>query len=151
AANAFQTKLQEIGSIGDLIHAKHLRDDLVAVAGVSAKARKYLTDSDIDTILAGIVDGIPPDQQTTFHQDIFLRYMLTKGASFDGEMRNVIGATAQRKIVRLLFAKFKQQRVSAEVFLSRSKRPVTIDDALTLMQDERTKVGQIAWKKRVLL
>ena len=151
AANAFWSELKKITNIKDLIHAKHLRDELIAVAGVSTKAKKYLKDGDIDAILAGIVAGIPPDQASSFHQDIFLRYMLTKGASFDGEMRNVIGASAQRKVARLLCGKFKQNEVEAQIYLAKRKKPVTIDQALKNMEDEKTKVSCIIWDKRVLL
>lgn len=151
AANAFLSELKKVQNIEDLIHAKHLRNDLIAVAGVSTKAKKYLSNKDIDTILAGIIAGIPPDQATSFHQDIFLRYMLTKGASFDGEMRNVIGASAQRKLVRLLCAKFKQTKVEAQIYFSKRKKSVTIDEALKFMEDEKTKISQMVWDKRVLL
>jgi hypothetical protein len=151
AANAFWSELKKIKKIDELIHAAHLRDDLIAVAGVSTKAKKYLTDKDIDTILAGIIAGVPPDRATSFHKDIFLRYMLTKGASFDGEMRNVIGASAQRKVVRLLCARFKQKKVDAQIYLAKRKKPLEIDQALKIMEDEKRKASYIVWNNRMLL
>jgi hypothetical protein len=151
AAKVFWDELQKVKSLQDLTKSAHLKEELISVAGVSAKARKYLTSADIETILSGIVAGIPADASTSFHQDIFMRYLLTKGASFDGEMRNVVGATAQRKVAKLLISKLSASNLRANIVFSGTKKGVDIAGATKAMEDESAKISLMEWKNRVLL
>ncbi len=151
AAKVFWNELQKVKNLQDLTKSEHLKEELISVAGVSAKAKRYLTSKDIETILGGIVAGIPADASTSFHQDIFMRYLLTKGASFDGEMRNVVGSTAQRKVARILLSKLSAEKIDARILFSGSKAFVNIDGAIEVMEDESAKVSQMYWPNRVLL
>ena len=53
---------------------------------MSDKARNYLTDEDIKRILSGIIEGESEDRRKDFRDELFYRYLLTKGDSFGGEM-----------------------------------------------------------------
>jgi hypothetical protein len=151
AAKVFWKELQKVKGIQDLIKSEHLKEELISVAGVSAKAKRYLTSKDVEKILSGIFAGIPDDASTSFHQDIFMRYLLTKGASFDGEMRNVVGATAQRRVAKILLSKLSAAKIDARILFSGSKDLVDIDGAIKVMKDESAKISQMSWPNRVLL
>jgi type II restriction enzyme len=144
----FWRELQNTGSISDVLQNSRLREGLISTAGVSAKARHYLTDDDIQRILTGIIAGIPADRVNEFRQELFYRYLLTKGASLDGEMRNYAGAQAARMfIVSLLDA--LQIGQDPLVWLKDVDGSKKLPEARSLAESH--KVQKIAWSKRILL
>ena len=95
AALQFWQELQGAGSVEDLAGNERIQDQLISTAGVSAKARGYLQPADIARILSAVMEGIPKDRKDQFREEVFYRYLLTKGASLDGEMRNYTGAAGR--------------------------------------------------------
>lgn len=144
----FWEELAKTATVGDVLNNPQLQEGLIATAGVSAKARNYLTDEDIKRILSGIIEGIPEDRRNAFREELFYRYLLTKGASLDGEMRNYGGARAVAGFVVALLDAL-QTNQDPVVWLKDVKGSVKLPDAKLLAESH--KVQKIAWPGRVLL
>lgn len=141
-------ELKRTATIFDVLDNPRLQEGLIATAGVSAKARNYLTGEDIRRILSGIIDGIPEDRRIVFREELFYRYLLTKGGTLDGEMRNYAGAHAARGfVVALLDALQTSQDPS--LWFKDLKDSIKLPEARLLA--ESRKVQKIAWHNRVLL
>ena len=144
----FWEELNNTATISDVLDNPRLREGLIATAGVSAKARNYLTDEDIKRILSGIIEGIPEDRKEAFREELFYRYLLTKGATLDGEMRNYAGAYAARGFVVSLLDVL-QTAHDPSVWLKDVNDSLRLPEAKVLAESH--KVQKISWRNRVLL
>jgi len=144
----FWEELTKTDTVSDVLKNPRLRGGLIATAGVSAKARNYLTDEEIERILLGIIEGIPDERRNAFREELFYRYLLTKGASLDGEMRNYGGARAARIFVVTLLEALQVSH-DPMVWLKDRNEPLKLPEAKLLAESH--KVQKIAWHNRVLL
>lgn len=143
--------LGQAASVEDLLSIAELRDALIATAGVSDKAKKYLTPQDIDGILKGIFKVIEETETLPFREELFYRYLLTRGDSLGGQMRNVAGAEGQRALVRPILAKLMQSNSAPMAYMSRpifGAGWVSGTDALAYL--DSSKVQAIQWRNRQL-
>ena len=125
-----------------------MREKLISAAGVSAKARDYITDDDINEKLAGIIEGIPEARGKHFREELFYRYLLTKGASLDGEMRNYAGAEAGRLLVAALLAALEVKHDPLVSFKDNNDAE-KLPEAKSIAESK--KVQKIEWHNRLLL
>lgn len=79
---------------------------------------------------------------------MFYRYLLTKGASLDGEMRNYAGANAARSFVAELLEAL-QVNHDPSVWFKDVNESRKLPEAKLLAENQ--KVQKIAWSNRVLL
>ncbi len=147
-AIAFLEELNQIGSASELPNRPHLRESLIYAAGISAKARSHLTNEHIDKIILAFVEAIPEERKREFRNEVFYRYLLIRGASLDGEMRNYIGAQAARLFVRALLEAL-EARHDPCVYFKDHDEYVKLPDAKLLA--ETLKTQKITWKNRILL
>jgi type II restriction enzyme len=148
AAVEFWAKLKRIKAPDDLIRNRSIREGLIATAGVSTKARGYLNEDDITQILSGVLEGIPDDRKARFREEVFYRYLLTKGASLDGEMRNYTGATGARLFVAALLRAL-ESRHDPQVYMADLAGPTKLPEAQLLAESH--KVQKVAWERRAIL
>jgi len=107
--------LQEVDQVAKLLDLPHFRDDLVAAAGFSEKARAHLSQSELNTAVKQVFDTIFYQAGSAFREEILYRYLLTKGDALGGTMRNWTGALAQQVFVlALLNAMPSEQRQEAD-------------------------------------
>lgn len=144
----FWQELTKTATVSDVLDNPALQEGLIATAGVSAKAKKYLKDEDIKRVLSGIIEGIPEDRRTAFREELFYRYLLTKGASLDGEMRNYGGARAASGFVVALLDAL-QVHHDPSVLLKGVKGSLKLPEARLLAESH--KVRTISWSNRVLV
>lgn len=81
-----------------LLQEPTYRNDLLAAAGLSTKAAKHFTATDLDNHARAILNAVIQEAGSAWPEEIIYRYLLTKGDTLGGEMRNWTGANAQRKL-----------------------------------------------------
>jgi hypothetical protein len=96
-AKALMTALSSGVSIDELLADPTSRDDLVVASGLSNKARKYFTEEQLEERVREVLTTIAGSAGDRWPEEIVYRYLLTRGDSLGGEMRNWIGANAQRQ------------------------------------------------------
>lgn len=99
-AETLRNQLSQIESIETLATRTDLRAPLLAAVGLSDKAQNRLTPSDLEVILQETVARISADFPETWREQLVYRYLLNRGDTLGGSMRNLTGAAAQ--IERLL-------------------------------------------------
>ncbi|HEY4941395.1 MAG TPA: AvaI/BsoBI family type II restriction endonuclease [Rhizomicrobium sp.] len=87
-----------------LTHLKEIRAGLVTAAGVSDKAAGHLEESDKDEAIAGLIRKYLEPAGEKFVEELVFRFLLTRGDSLGGSMRNVGGALAVRKLTRSIIS-----------------------------------------------
>jgi hypothetical protein len=104
-AKALKYKLEtETQSAADLLTIRCLGDTLLTAAGLSTKAKAYLTEDDQSRFLNEFIDNVLLPTGTNYIEEVLFRYLLTKGDALGGVMRNITGKIAEEKFTRFLIA-----------------------------------------------
>ena len=88
----------------DLMKMSAIRAGLLASAGVSDKAAGHLQESDKDEAIAGLVGKYLEPAGANFVEELVFRFLLTRGDTLGGSIRNAGGFMAQCKLTRSLIA-----------------------------------------------
>lgn len=91
----------------DLLKIPEIRVALLTAAGVSDKAAGHLEDSDKDEAVAGLIGKYLDPAGANFVEELVFRFLLTRGDTLGGSMRNVGGFMAQCRLTRSIIARLK--------------------------------------------
>ena len=80
---------------------------LLTAAGVSDKATNHLQDSDKREAVSGLIKNFLEPAGANFVEELVFRFLLTRGDTLGGSMRNVGGFMAQKKLTRAILACLK--------------------------------------------
>jgi type II restriction enzyme len=130
----FWRALQKVRDVKKLLKLTAFREHLLAAAGFSDKARNNLSQGELQTALQKVFDTTFCGAGANFREEILYRYLLTKGDSFGGTMRNVTGATAQAKLCAAITTALKSRNL-----------------AYSVVRADSQKIQRLAWGKRLLL
>jgi len=101
-------------SAQELIAIEAIRDALLTAAGLSDKAKKYLTDADKTAVAKQFIDEFLAPEGAGFVDELVYRFLLTRGDSLGGKMRNLAGRLGERRFIRVLAATCAVGGVSVE-------------------------------------
>lgn len=100
--------LQEGASLAkipvDLLEIKSIEAALLTAAGLSDKSLVHLLPQDREDAIRGLIKKFLEPAGTKFVEELVFRFLLTRGDSLGGSMRNLGGALAQRKLTRSLIS-----------------------------------------------
>lgn len=133
-ALVFWAELKKVSDVTKLLEVAAFRDRLLAAAGFSDKAINHLSEEELTEALEKVFQTTFHKAGANFREEIFYRYLLTKGDALGGQMRNFTGAAAQLKLASALL---KELDGSADLEVKRS--PAT------------EKIQRISWRGRRLL
>ena len=88
----------------DLLKITDIQPALLTAAGLSDKAVNYFTEEDKIKAISGLIENFLEPAGKGFVDEVVYRYLLIKGDSLGGSMRNIVGAIAQQKFVRTLLS-----------------------------------------------
>jgi len=87
-----------------LLKLKNIKSALLTAAGVSEKASNHLTDEDKIEAIRGLIENFLDPAGKSFVEELVYRFLLTKGDSLGGSMRNLAGKLGERKFIRALIS-----------------------------------------------
>ncbi|MBC7819512.1 MAG: restriction endonuclease [Planctomycetaceae bacterium] len=91
-------------SPSELISIAPIQAALLTAAGISDKAANHLQDSDKTEAIQGLIRDFLEPQGPNFVEELVFRFLLTRGDTLGGFMRNVGGFLAQCKLTRSILA-----------------------------------------------
>lgn len=103
-ARALKVAASAASNPAALINIEGIQSALLTAAGVSDKATKYLQAEDKTTAILGLVENFLAPAGAGFVEELVFRFLLTRGDTLGGSMRNVGGVLAQRKLSRALIS-----------------------------------------------
>lgn len=129
---ALQT-VQNVDTLDTLLDDSTYRRRLIAAAGLSDKAIKYLTEEEIEDAVKRVFLSVAENSGEAFREEILYRYLLTAGDSLGGQMRNYVGAEAGYKLTRFILDALPN------------------DESLRKITESATgKIQKIEWENRLL-
>jgi hypothetical protein len=106
-ARALKAAASKAKSTSDLLRIPEIQPALLTAAGVSDKAVNHLQDSDRYEAVAGLIKNFLEPAGINFVEELVFRFLLTRGDTLGGSMRNIGGFMAQKKITRAIIAYLK--------------------------------------------
>jgi len=94
----------------DLIEIAEIQPALLAAAGVSDKASNHLQDEDKHKAVKGLIKNFLEPAGADFVEELVFRFLLTRGDTLGGSMRNLGGFLAQKKLSRSIIAHLQLAR-----------------------------------------
>src|ERR1039458_2213867 len=91
----------------DLLKMVEIRPGLLTAAGVSDKAVNHLQGEDKTEAIIGLVNNFLEPAGSDFVEELVFRFLLTRGDTLGGSMRNVGGFMAQCKLTRAIISHLK--------------------------------------------
>jgi hypothetical protein len=91
----------------DLVKIPVIRAGLLTAAGVSDKAAKHLQETEKEEAITGLIGKFLEPAGANFVEELVFRFLLTRGDSLGGAMRNVGGFMAQCKLTRSIISVLK--------------------------------------------
>ena len=88
----------------DLLTIDSLRPALIAASGLSDKAAGHLQPEDKTEAIRGLIEQFLEPAGSQFVEELVYRFLLTRGDTLGGSMRNAGGAIAQQKLTRAILA-----------------------------------------------
>lgn len=88
----------------DLVHIQEIRAGLITASGLSDKATNHLSKTDLDQALVDLIEKILEPAGDEFVDELVYRFLLIKGDSMGGKMRNLAGRLGHRKFLRTIIA-----------------------------------------------
>jgi hypothetical protein len=103
-ARALKVAASSARSPIELIKIEEIQSALLTAAGVSDKAAGHLQPEDKSVAVLGLVENFLVPAGSDFVEELVFRFLLTRGDSLGGSMRNVGGVLAQRKLSRAIIS-----------------------------------------------
>ena len=145
-----------------------IQKQLVAAAGISDKAKKYFTSEGLQTAVAEVLNTISGSNSNGWRAEVVYRFLLTRGDTLGGSMRNYIGALGGAQLAgaitsalsgkgifpTVVVAKTSAKIISlewADRLLVFDKKPKFIDkniDAILLDKSKMTPAGTVSLEQR---
>ncbi|MBI3598119.1 MAG: restriction endonuclease [Nitrospirae bacterium] len=109
-ARALKTLASKARSPRNLLNIPDIQLALLTAAGVSDKAANHLQDSDKHEAIDGLIKNFLEPAGINFIEELVFRFLLTRGDTLGGSMRNIGGFMAQKRLTRAIIAYLKLSR-----------------------------------------
>ncbi|MCL5668709.1 MAG: type II restriction endonuclease [Gammaproteobacteria bacterium] len=103
-ARALKAAASKAKTATDLLKIKEIGAALLTAAGVSDKAANHLQASDKREAITGLIKNFLEPAGASFVEELVFRFLLTRGDTLGGSMRNIGGFMAQKKLTRSIIA-----------------------------------------------
>ena len=109
----------------ELLEISEIRDSLLTAVGVSDKAKAHLQGKDKKAAIKGLIENFLEPSGKSFVDELVYRFLLTRGDSLGGRMRNLGGKLGEWRFMRILMSTCSVSGVDFEYLDSESKNWAT--------------------------
>lgn len=152
-AKTLKSIASSVKSPDKLIEKTKIYSALLTAAGLSDKACKYFTDEDKRVAIKELIDKFLAPAGANFVEELVYRFLLIRGDSLGGSMRNYVGTIAQMKLIRKILSIFSIQKIEHKILLRKNTkwREISYEKAFEIADDIRAITWNIGNKPRILL
>lgn len=103
-ARALQEAANQATNPADLLNIQGIEIGLLTAAGLSDKSLAHLMPEDKTDAINGLIKNFLEPAGANFVEELVFRFLLTRGDTLGGSMRNIGGVLAQRKLTRAILS-----------------------------------------------
>ena len=93
-----------IPDVPTLLADPSMHEAILTAAGVSEKAKQYFLEADRQLAMSEFAEKYLQTAGSQFSDELVLRFMLTRGETLGGTMKNVVGYLAEVRLLRAVIA-----------------------------------------------
>jgi hypothetical protein len=112
----------------DILIIDAIKNSCYEAAGVSVKAKNYLTEADLTDILLEFIKEFLEPAGKQYIDELIYRYLLTSGDALGGRMRNLVGSIANEKLTRNIISQLQVLDIRFEYYDTLSKLWLSFKD-----------------------
>lgn len=112
-ARALQTAALIAEKPSDLRSITAIRIGLLTASGLSDKSLNYLSEEDKEAAIDSLIKEYLEPAGERFVEELVFRFLLVRGDSLGGSMRNMAGTIAHRKLVRAIVNRMSILRLAS--------------------------------------
>lgn len=120
-AKSFQSLASKAHTPEELLDIPEIRSALLTAAGLSDKALNHFSEEDKNVAIQQLIDKFLKPAGDKFIEEAVYRFLLIKGDSLGGQMRNIVGALAQKRLVDTMVSNLQVKGTSYEWFRENKK------------------------------
>ena len=135
-ALAFKAMVAHTSRAEDLLSIKKIRPFLVTAAGLSDKSLTYLNEEDQTLAVQELLEKFLKPAGSNYIDEAIFRYLLIKGDTVGGIMRNRIGKLGQERLVRMIFSVMNVRAIHCNKLSTDSKIWERADTSVTDAEKE---------------
>ena len=132
----------------DLLTMPQIRPFLVTAAGLSDKSLAYLDEKEQTLAIEKLIDKFLKPAGSAYIDEVIFRYLLIKGDTVGGIMRNKIGKLGQERLIRMIFSVMNVRGIDCDRLAVDSK---IWESANTFVPDTEKNIRAIHWANRILI
>ena len=106
----------------DLLRITEIRGSILTAAGISDKANSHLTEDDRIEAIKGLINKFLEPAGKQFIDELVYRFLLTRGDSLGGSIRNLAGSVGEQKFSRAMIATLSIAGKNYRWFHSKSRK-----------------------------
>ncbi|WP_324282607.1 AvaI/BsoBI family type II restriction endonuclease [Cyanobacterium aponinum UTEX 3222] len=103
-AKVLKSIAQQAKTPQDLLNFTQIYNSLITASGISEKASKYFSDEDKKEAIKSLINNFLEPAGLSFIDELIYRFLLSKGDSLGGIMRNLGGKIGEWKFTRILLS-----------------------------------------------
>lgn len=103
-ARALQEAASQVNNPAELLTLNGIEMGLLTAAGLSDKSLAHLTPEDKANAIKNLIKNFLEPAGEKFVEELIFRFLLIRGDTLGGSMRNIGGALAQRKLTRAILS-----------------------------------------------
>jgi len=108
-AKALKVLTKKVDNPIQLLTIPDIRPSILTAAGISEKASTYLKEEDKVKAIKNLIENFLEPAGKSFPDELIYRFLLTRGDTLDGTMRNLAGSLGEKKFSRALISTLKVQ------------------------------------------
>jgi hypothetical protein len=125
----------------ELLQIREIENSLLTAAGISDKAKKYLQESDKKEAIHGLIKNFLEPAGKSFIEELIYRFLLIKGDTLGGSMRNLAGMFGNWKFTTYLISTCSVLGIDIEYFDTESKKWLSFN----IFEEIEKRVKAICW------
>ncbi len=124
-AHAFRALVEHVKTSTDLVHLGDVRKFMLSAAGLSDKSLLYLSEDDKQVALDNLNEKFLIPAGPRFVDEAIYRYLLIKGDTVGGSVRNMIGKFGEWELVKSIMLVLDIQGINFEILKQADAKKTT--------------------------
>ena len=147
AAKTLKAMASTVSNPMELLNIRDMRPGLLAASGLSDKSLKYFTEEDKIIAIKELIEQFLVPAGEHFADELVYRYLLIKGDSLGGSMRNYVGTVAKIKVTRKILSVLHTMDIPYSILMKEQKAQNRWRPMLYAWDyDNAEDVAAISWK-----
>lgn len=137
-AKALKALASKVQTPKELVGLTDIQMPLLTAAGISEKALQHLTEQDKEKAMLNLIENFLEPAGAKFIDELLYRFLLIRGDTLGGKMRNIAGTLGEWKFTRTLISTLSIQSKGFH-YLNSESREWTVGNVEDAEIEQRTK------------